>query len=910
VGSSVRFQEKGCMSTSEPIPFGALLRRYRAAAQLTQKQLAERVGLSPGAIAALERGARRSPQVATVELLADALALSAAERADLRAAARSFSAISVASASSLASAAGPHNEIRRPKTEWIPVQPTPMVDRSHEVSTILRMLTVDGVRLLTLVGPAGVGKTRLALAAAHLVQKEGGDRFPDGVTLVDLAPVRDPALALSAIMHAQGLQDSGSRPSLDRLTDALRDYQLLLVLDNVEQILPAAAAQLAELLVACPRLALLVTSRAPLQLRSEQTFRIAPLPVPDLSEPLPPLDVLTAIPSVDLFLQRARARQPNFTLNEHHAPLVARLTAQLDGLPLALELAAARTATLPLPVIVHRLGDRLRLLRWEAADAPARQQSLEAAVGWSFELLNTNERRLFGCLGVFAGRVSLDAVAAVAHGTDGQVGEESALEALTSLAEKSLVLPLRPERLDERDEEDHLEPSFAMLETVREYAEEQLVARGALEAAHRAHAHYFLALAEQAEPLLRGRDQRAQCLRLEREHDNLRAALHWLLDQDEDAEREAALRLAGALGYFWLMRGYHAEAAHWLQAALAKAPQDDVAVRARGLFYAGVFLMHQRDFERSRVMLEAALALAEQRGDGVAAVEALTFLGGGALFARDMMESARLLQEALRRGREVGDPFAIASALFFLGARALEVGSLTEAATLEEEAVEQWTMAGDLRAAGAARCGLAVIRGQLGDLAPAVENVRVALQTGAALRDRYLLRMGARAALSLSGGRADPARQAQLLGAVEGRLAQPDSGGIGIYERWAADWGMSRLRKQLEQGDWDAALRAGHALRLEEVAALALMLVDEVAESLIRAEAKPQRHAGGSAGPLTAREREVLRLVAQGLSSKAIGRQLFIAASTVKYYLTSVFNKLGVGTRAQAVAVAVQRGLL
>jgi DNA-binding CsgD family transcriptional regulator/tetratricopeptide (TPR) repeat protein len=472
------------------------------------------------------------------------------------------------------------------------------------------------------------------------------------------------------------------------------------------------------------------------------------------------------------------------------------------------------------------------------------------------------------------------------------------------------VLPLRPARLDERDEEDHLEPSFAMLETVREYAEEQLVARGALEAAHRAHAHYFLALAEQAEPLLRGRDQRAQCLRLEREHDNLRAALHWLLDQDEDAEREAALRLAGALGYFWLMRGYHAEAAHWLQAALAKAPQDDVAVRARGLFYAGVFLMHQRDFERSRVMLEAALALAEQRGDGVAAVEALTFLGGGALFARDMMESARLLQEALRRGREVGDPFAIASALFFLGARALEVGSLTEAATLEEEAVEQWTMAGDLRAAGAARCGLAVIRGQLGDLAPAVENVRVALQTGAALRDRYLLRMGARAALSLSGGRADPARQAQLLGAVEGRLAQPDSGGIGIYERWAADWGMSRLRKQLEQGDWDAALRAGRALRLEEVAALALMLVDEVAESLIRAEAKPQRHAGGSAGPLTAREREVLRLVAQGLSSKAIGRQLFIAASTVKYYLTSVFNKLGVGTRAQAVAVAVQRGLL
>jgi len=899
------------MSTRDPTAFGALLRRYRVAAHLTQKQLAAHVGLSPGAIVALERGARRTPQAATVELLADALALSAAERADLHAAARSFSALPAVSAPNLSSAARRPAETQRSKIEWIPIQPTPLVDRSHEVSTILRMLTVDGARLLTLIGPAGVGKTRLALAAAHLVQKAGGDRFPDGVTLVDLTPVRDPALALSAIMQAQGLQDSGSRPSLDRLTDALRDYQLLLVLDNVEQILPAAAAQLAELLAACPRLALLVTSRTPLQLRSEQTFRIAPLPVPDLSEPLPPLDELVAIPSVDLFLQRARARQPNFALSEHHAPLVARLTAQLDGLPLALELAAARTATLPLPVIVHRLGDRLRLLRWEAADAPARQQSLEAAVGWSFELLSTIERRLFGCLGVFAGRVSLDAIAAVAHGADGSVGEESALEALASLAEKSLVLPLRPDAWDDNSgDENTFEPSYTMLETVREYAEEQLGARGACEAAHRAHAHYFLALAEQAEPLLRGRDQRAQCLRLEREHDNLRAALHWLLDQDEDAEREAALRLAGALGYFWLMRGYHAEAAHWLQAALAKAPQEDAAVRARGLFYAGVFLMHQRDFERSRVMLEAALALAEQRGNGVAAVEALTFLGGGALFARDMTESARLLHEALRRGREVGDPFAIASALFFLGARALEEGSVTEAATLEEEAVEQWTRAGDMRAAGAARCGLAVIRGQLGELAPAVKHVRVALQTGVALRDRYLLRMGARAALSLSGGRADPARQAQLLGAVEGRLAQPDSGGIGIYERWAADRGMSRLRKQLEQGDWDAALRAGRALRLEEVAALALIVVDEVAESLIQAEAKPLRHARGSAGPLTAREREVLRLVAQGLSSKAIGRQLFIATSTVKYYLTAVFNKLGVDTRAQAVAVAAQRGLL
>jgi tetratricopeptide (TPR) repeat protein len=279
-----------------------------------------------------------------------------------------------------------------------------------------------------------------------------------------------------------------------------------------------------------------------------------------------------------------------------------------------------------------------------------RQQSLEATVGWSFELLNDNERRLFSCLGVFTGRVSLGAIAAVANGTDGQVGEESALEVLASLAEKSLVLPLRHDGTGgDSDEEDTPEPSYTMLETVREYAEEQLVARGAFEAAHRAHAHYFLSLAQQAEPHLRGRDQRAQCLRLEREHDNLRMALRWLLDQDEATEREAALRLAGALGYFWLMRGYHAEAANWLEEALAKAPQGDPGVRTRGLFYAGVFLMHRQAFERSRAMLEEALVLAEQRGDDLAAVEALTFLGGGALFARDMAESERLLHALLSR---------------------------------------------------------------------------------------------------------------------------------------------------------------------------------------------------------------------------------------------------------------------
>ncbi len=402
------------MSTREPTPFATLLLRYRAAAHLTQEQLGARAGLSSDTIAALERGKRRTPRAATVERLAEALGLEAPERAHLAAAVQASAGAprgrpASAGADGVRDGGALRDTHRRPW--WLTMEPTPLVGRAHELDTIVRTLVAEDTRLLTLTGPAGVGKTRLALAAAvRLV--EDGDRFPDGVARVDLTPVRDPDLVLGAIARALGLLDVGGRPALEYLVEALAGRRQLVVLDNVEQVLPAAP-QLADLLSACPGLALLVTSRVPLQLRWEQTLRVAPLPVPDLSAALPLPDALLAVPSVALFVGRVRARRADFVLGEREAPLVAQLVVQLDGLPLALELAAARLDVLSLSTLARRLGGRLQLLASEAPDLPKRQQSLEAAIGWSYDLLSEPERRVFRCLGVFVGRVTAEAIEAV-----------------------------------------------------------------------------------------------------------------------------------------------------------------------------------------------------------------------------------------------------------------------------------------------------------------------------------------------------------------------------------------------------------------------------------------------------------------------------------------------------------------
>jgi non-specific serine/threonine protein kinase len=937
--------------------FGALLLHLRAAAGLTQEQLAERAGLSPNAIAALEHGRRRMPRAVTVDLLATALGLDAHARTQLLLAARGM----LGTDARERSGPTPHTQpslapdLRR-SARWPAGEPAPLVGRVHELHVITQLLGSGDTHLLTLTGPAGVGKTRLARAAAARLA-EDHDCFPDGVVFVDLSAVREPALVLGSLAGAIGLLDMGSRSLLERLTEILAERRLLVVVDNFEQVLPAAAS-LGELLATCSGLALLVTSRAPLQLRWEQALRIAPLPVPDPTMPLPPLEELAAVPSVALFVQRARARQADFVLTEKLAPVVAQLAAELDGLPLALELAAARAATLPLPAIASRLGDRLRLLRWEAADVPDRQRSLEAAVGWSYDLLGEEEQRLFRCLGVFAGCISLDAIAAVvttvadvsgkADGREWGGDGGRALDRLLSLAEQSLILPMWPadlgwqqggqgghagqagieEAVDEADDAEGSEPIFGMLETVREYARERLAAAGELEVARRAHAHSFLALAKQSEPELHGHAQRSWFFRLEREHDNLRAALRWLLDQVDEDEGERALCLAGALGYFWRFRGYHAEGWRWLEEALGRGPTavegetaDPVsaAVHTQALLEAGGLLAVRGEVARARTFFEEALALARRQEDLGGIVQALCWVGLCARYAGEAERAVAQHEEALRRARALGDPFHVVAALYYLGGTVQMQGNVPDAAAHYVEALDLLEAAGDARAAGALHFELGAITGQQGDLPGAARHVRAGLQTSARLRDRWLVSFGAQAVLAVVGEHADPVGQARLVGAADA-LRQATGAGRALWEHVGADRSVVELRATLPEAEWEATYREGQALPAGDVVTLALRLLDEVAivaKPPSRPEAVPEVPPESATpspqspgNPLSAREQEVLRLVSEGFSSKDIGRQLVIAPSTVNQHVKAIFDKLGVDTRAQAVTVASQQGLL
>jgi predicted ATPase/class 3 adenylate cyclase/Tfp pilus assembly protein PilF len=589
----------------------------------------------------------------------------------------------------------------------LPLQPTPLVGREKEVSEVCNLLRSGETRLLTLTGPGGTGKTRLALqAAADLLED-----FPDGTFFVQLATLTDADLFISAVAETLGVRETGEQALDDSLKNYLSERRMLLVLDNFEQVLEAAPT-VTELLTVAPELKVLTTSRAPLGLYGEHEFPVPPLSMPDLKRP-PPLERLTQYEAVGLFVERARALKPDFSITNESAPAVAEICVRLDGLPLAIELAAARIKMLPPRAMLQRLGSRLKLLTGGARDLPERQRTLRATIEWSHALLDEGERVLFARLSVFSGGRTLEAIEAICD-AEGDLPVET-FEGVSSLLDKSLL---------RQEEGPDGEPRFVMLETVHEFAREKLGQSAEAEEIKRVHAEYFLNLAEEADPELRGPDQLQWLERLEAEHDNMRAALTWAL---ELKEVELALRLGGALWWFWWMRSHNSEGRRWLEAALVMDGRGSPEVRVMALAGVGYLGLEQGDLDRAKEVCEEGLELLAHEGREASEAKLILLAGlGWVVWEREEYEQAKqLFEESLAPSREMRDTWWLATSLSNLAVVSHFLGNSEKATELYEQSMDLFREQGDKRRLATCLNNLAMVvcsQGELGRAAKLIEE--------------------------------------------------------------------------------------------------------------------------------------------------------------------------------------------
>jgi len=543
------------------------------------------------------------------------------------------------------------------------VQLTSFVGREKEVEEVTSLL--QRKRLLTLTGVGGIGKTRLALQVAADLTGE----FPDGVWWVDLAPLTDPEFVPQAVASAVGLREHPGRPLVDVLLDHLRAKRLLLVLDNCEHLLAACAHLVEALLRGCPHLRLLATSREALAIAGETSYPVSPLTVPD-PQRVPPVEDLARYEAIRLFTERACAVLPTFRLTEENAPAVVQVCKHLDGIPLTIEMAAARGKVLPVQEIATRLDDRFRLLTGGSRTAPPRHKTLRAAMDWSYDLLSVEERVLLRRLSVFAGGWGLEAAEAICSGES--VEADDILDLLARLVDKSLVIA---EAYDG-------EGRFRMLETVRQYSRDRLVESGEEPILSRRHRDRYLGLAVGAERELHGPDQAKWLARLELEHDNLRAAL---ASTEAEGDVEPLLRLAGALWWFWTVRAHYHEGSRWLAAALSAERTASPGARAKALYGAGVLAWARGDLRQAGQLCAESLGLCRDLGDRTGIAYSLGILGVVAWFQADYARAAALLEECLTLARELGYRWPIAMSLSLLGQIAQYLGDYARAGALVEE---------------------------------------------------------------------------------------------------------------------------------------------------------------------------------------------------------------------------------
>jgi len=889
----------------------------------------------------------------------------------------------------------------QPALLWnVPSPLTSLIGREQTIAQISALLSNSQIRLVTLLGPGGIGKTRLSIeVATHL-----RPLFADGASFVSLAAIHDPAQLLFAIAQALDIQEKETQPITELLMAYLRTKHLLLLLDNFEQLLPAVLT-LSDLLEACPHLKIVVTSRAALRIQGEQEFLLQPLTLPPLDR-LPDPETLTQYTSVTLFLQRVQALVPAFQLSQTNARAIAEICVQLDGLPLALELAAARIKLLSPQALLTRLSRRLQVLTGGARTLPVRQQTLYNTLKWSYDLLDPQEQHLFQRLSIFVNGCSLQAIEYLYTTFDADTGQ--VLDGVTSLIDKCLL---------QKTGWDDPDPRLLMLETIREYGLECLAASGEMVAVRTAHASYYLALAEEIEPKLDGEEQAMWMEQLERERGNLRAAFLWLTERAEHEQgenqmkaRTMALRLAGALRRFWLGRGCLNDEQQCLEQALARNEPIPAQVRAKALLTLGMLLSLQGNYNREEELYTECLALFRQLRDPRSIATALYQLGRIAWMRGDLTAARTLAEEALLHSRESGHKGSIAWSRFRLARLVIEQGEYARGQTLLEENLAMHQETGNKRGMASSLYHLAwvhlvsqndpdtthsLITGaltlfrEIGDkegiaysfylsgwLALSQDDPIAALaslQESVALFRKISHREGIAWALSLS-GKAMAARgnyttayafykegieiaskldhKGLLATCLEGLASMvatriiPEELGEEHQETelplahkeplpniwWAARlWGRAETlrlasdipmlpidrtaykravalaRKQLGEESFSIAWTEGRNLSSTQI--LQVQKRGSIAPQIPSINQTPPSRSTPPAG-LTAREVEVLRLVAQGLTSAQIAEQLILSLLTVNSHVRSIYSKLAVTSRSAATRYAIEHQLV
>ena len=686
--------------------FGELLRRHRLAAGLTQENLAERAGLSVHGIHKLERGLTH-PYRDTAQRLIAALQLGAADEARLRTVA------GPAPRRDQPHPAAPAVGIGTIRTN-LPIRMTSFVPRAGEIARVTELLRNN--RLLTITGSGGCGKTRLALE----VSRQLVDTFADGVWLVDLAPLADAALVSQTVATVVGIRDVPGRPPLDALTDYLRSRHMLLLLDNCEHVIDACAHVVATILRSCAHVHMLATSRELLGVEGEATWRVASLSVVDpvtlTSDGAEAIGRLLSSEAAQLFVDRARLVVPSFKLTAHNTLAVAQVCLRLDGIPLAIELATPRLGMLSVDQIAARLDQRFRLLTGGNRTAVRRQQTLEATIDWSYELLSEEERALVRRLAVFADGWSLEAAEAL--GSDLERPQTDVFELLSRLVGKSMVL------VEDSGEDEPSVLRYRFLETIRQYAEQKLVDAGEAHAIRRRHRDWYVRLAEQALDGMEGAEQKRWWDRLELEQGNLRVALTWSM---ADPDAEPLLHLAGLLGRFWHTRGYPREGRAWLEMALTRSNAVASAARARALNWLGQYEVANGNVEPARRLLEESIANARVIGDQRVLSLALRHLGTGMMSVGHLQNGRKLIEEALAVSREAGIKREIAWNLGALGGSQTSPRYSESPEPLLLESIVVGRESGDLTPVVASMRTLGRLYWQRGDIMRAREALTEAL---------------------------------------------------------------------------------------------------------------------------------------------------------------------------------------